>query len=69
MLKAHRFPVAGAALLALGACSSPAGQRPNVIILLFDDLGYGDLGCYGQSLIETPHIDSLAAQGIVFTDM
>ncbi|MBO7604007.1 MAG: arylsulfatase [Bacteroidales bacterium] len=69
MLKAHRFPVAGAALLALGACSSPTGQRPNVIILLFDDLGYGDLGCYGQSLIETPQIDSLAAQGIVFTDM
>lgn len=40
---------------------------PNIIFILADDLGYGDLGCYGQQLFETPHIDSLAAQGMRFT--
>ena len=42
-------------------------QKPNVIFILADDLGYGDLGCYGQSKIQTPNIDRLAAEGIRFT--
>ena len=58
-----------AALAAFTACSGTAPERPNIIYLMFDDLGYGDLGCYGQELIETPNIDALAARGIVFTDM
>jgi len=41
--------------------------RPNVVFILADDLGYGDLGCFGQKLIETPHIDRLAVQGTRFT--
>lgn len=53
----------------LSGCSVPKAERPNIIYLMFDDLGYGDLGCYGQELIETPNIDALAARGIVFTDM
>ncbi|HUX97632.1 MAG TPA: arylsulfatase [Bacteroidales bacterium] len=44
---------------------SPA--KPNIIYILADDLGYGDLGVYGQSKIETPNIDRLAAQGMLFT--
>ena len=63
------YSLAGAALLALPSCSGPVPARPNVVFLLFDDLGYGDLGCYGQTLIETPCIDSLARNGLVFTDM
>src|SRR5215831_11428408 len=42
-------------------------RRPNIVFILADDLGYGDLGCYGQKLIKTPNIDSLAAQGTRFT--
>jgi len=43
-------------------------RKPNIIFILADDLGYGDLGCYGQARIKTPNIDKLAAQGIRFTD-
>ena len=42
-------------------------QRPNIIYILADDLGYGELGVYGQGIIETPHIDALASTGIRFT--
>ena len=42
-------------------------KKPNIIYILADDLGYGDLGCYGQKLIETPNIDKLAANGMRFT--
>ena len=42
-------------------------ERPNIIFIMADDLGYGDLGCYGQKLIQTPHIDQLATQGMRFT--
>lgn len=42
-------------------------RRPNIILILADDLGYGELGCYGQEKIRTPHIDRLAAEGMRFS--
>src|SRR5262249_30214273 len=43
-------------------------RKPSIIFILADDLGYGDLGCYGQKKIKTPNIDRLAAEGIRFTN-
>ena len=50
------------------ASPAPAPRRPSIILIVADDLGYGDLGCYGQSKIKTPNIDQLAAEGVRFTD-
>src|SRR5687767_11960072 len=53
------------------ACHAAAAADytpPNIIFILADDLGYGDLGCYGQKRIKTPHIDRLAREGMRFTD-
>lgn len=48
--------------------SGTRGNPPNIIIINADDLGYGDLGCYGGRAIRTPHTDSLAKEGVRFTD-
>jgi arylsulfatase A-like enzyme len=45
-----------------------APTKPNIIFIMADDLGYGDLGCYGQQRIQTPNIDRLAAEGMKFTE-
>lgn len=50
-----------------GICAE-AGRAPNIIVILADDLGYGDLGCYGATKVKTPNLDRLAAQGLRFTD-
>ncbi len=49
-------------------CTKKSSQKPNIIFIMVDDLGYGELGCYGQQLIQTPNIDQLAAEGMRFTD-
>ena len=44
-----------------------ARDKPNIVFILADDLGYGDLGCYGQEKIKTPRLDQLANEGIRYT--
>ncbi len=56
------------ALLAIGHGQVLLAGPPNVILVVADDLGYAELGCYGQKWIKTPHIDRIAKEGIRFTD-
>lgn len=51
-----------------GLEAAGAAQPPNIVLIVADDLGYGDLGCYGSEVNETPNIDALAAGGVRFTD-
>ncbi len=51
----------------ISLCSAVSARMPNIIFIVADDLGYGDLGCYGQEKIRTPHIDRLAKEGMKFT--
>ena len=55
------------ALAAPGLLAAPSAPRPNIIFIMADDLGYGDIGPFGQKLIRTPNIDQLAAEGTRFT--
>jgi arylsulfatase A-like enzyme len=57
-----------AALMLIAAGPAFATERPNVIFILGDDLGYGDLGCYGATKVKTPNVDRLAREGLRFTD-
>src|SRR5688572_13624736 len=71
----HRF----ATLIIVAASLSPSicpvfgddlakkARSPNIVLILADDLGYGDLGCYGQKQIATPRLDRMAAEGLRFT--
>ena len=51
-------------LAAAGACGQATAERPNVILLVADDLGYGDLSCYGAERVSTPRVDSIARGGV-----
>lgn len=55
-------------LLGFVSCESLGQKPPNIVFLLADDLGFGELGCYGQKWIRTPNIDQLAEEGMRFTD-
>ena len=56
------------AVLLCASLASPALSKPNILLIMADDLGWSDLGCYGNELIDTPHIDGLAKEGMRFTD-
>lgn len=60
-------PISFTSLALLCAMGLSAQQKPNIVYILADDLGYGDLSCYGQKHFQTPNIDRLAQQGILFT--
>ncbi|MHC4495795.1 MAG: sulfatase-like hydrolase/transferase [Planctomycetota bacterium] len=69
-IKMMGIAAASAGVSSLLPASATAGRsnEPNIIFILADDLGYGDLGCYGQKTIKTPNIDKLAGEGMKFTD-
>lgn len=60
--------LAGFALLALCATGATAQTRPNIVVILTDDLGYGDVSAYGATALQTTNIDRLAREGVRFTD-
>jgi arylsulfatase A-like enzyme len=62
-----KIPLFLSALLFLGSTVACLAAKPNVIFILADDLGYGDLGAFGQKHIKTPNLDRLAAEGVRFT--
>src|SRR5690348_6028622 len=74
MKTVHRFVLTLAFLLLTSVAVLAAGvapavtSRPNIIVILADDIGYGDLSCYGAKLVQTPNLDRLARDGRRFTD-
>jgi arylsulfatase A len=76
-MKRRDFLKASAAAVGYGLCpfaafaqdkAGWAGSRPNIVFIMADDLGYGDLACYGHPRNKTPHLDKLAREGLKFTD-
>lgn len=56
-------------VVTLSVCTQPAqAEKPNIVVIMADDLGYGDVSCYGATELRTPHIDQLAAEGQRFTN-
>ena len=71
MNRLHQILIVGLTILftlVVAASTSLAESKPNVVLIFADDLGYGDLGCYGATKVQTPNIDRLAAEGRRFTD-
>jgi arylsulfatase A-like enzyme len=66
-MKITQFLSSGAILFAMFVQSLHAADKPNIVLILADDLGYGDLSCYGQKMLQTPNLDRMAAEGMRFT--
>lgn len=67
-MKPFCFAVAAVALAVVFADKCSAAERPNIVVILADDIGYGDLSCYGATKVKTPNLDKLADRGMRFTD-
>ena len=70
-MKKHLFSLLGISttlILPVTSMFAQQTKRANVIFILADDIGYGDLSCYGARTIHTPNVDKLASRGILFTD-
>lgn len=63
-----RIFVTALAILSLSGFSCVLSAKPNIILILIDDLGWSDIGCYGNEIVDTPRIDQLALEGLRFTD-
>lgn len=66
-----RFLISLLAMICIGAADRSAAApvaRPNIVFILSDDIGYGDLGCYGAQRVKTPNLDRIAREGVRFTD-
>src|SRR5208337_2739965 len=68
MKRLVRVPLALLLVVLPIAVSATPTPKPNIIIILADDLGYGDTGCYGATKIPTPNVDRIGRQGLRFTD-
>src|SRR6185503_8675381 len=53
---------------ASASADGPAAQKPNVVLIITDDQGYGELSCHGNPVVKTPHLDQLASQSVRLTD-
>ena len=67
-LRASGAGVAALALRSTTGAGQPSNKKPNIIFIMADDLGYRELGCYGQQKIKTPNVDRMAVEGMRFTD-
>ena len=67
-MKMNFLSVLAVVLLSASAASAASSDRPNIVVFLTDDQGYGDLGCFGSESLVTPNIDRLCRQGMKFTD-
>src|SRR5512132_1390784 len=64
----RQFLNSGLAAVAARMCSGASRRRPNIVLIYADDVGYGDLSCYGATRVKTPNLDRLAAGGVRFTN-
>ncbi|MHC4876828.1 MAG: sulfatase family protein [Planctomycetota bacterium] len=67
MLRTVLSTIAVCIVLAATAVSATAANKPNIVVIFCDDLGYGDLGCFGHPTIKTPNLDRMAAEGVKLT--
>jgi arylsulfatase A len=64
----HSVLIIALSAMTFWSCKTETVDRPNVVFIMADDLGYGDLSCLGQEKLHTPNIDRIAKEGMIFTN-